>query len=389
MYIKITDEIVQQAKEGKDNPSYGILQMLEWCRYLGNHLIHGDIDVLMELHETFLNEFPNLSRLWTIDAEQGPIIDTLEWHLEFVTNINKNPQTRKDDKSKTIYVNVKDGFDPYRECHLLAENLDDIKMYSAILNYFKRLNGYEKVEEAYYPILGGGNTTKDVYESEILLKKSLVLCIVDSDKHFSSDSVGETAKQVLEIENKYMAFNSYLYIMENVLEVENLVPIRVYEEYVRLHNTEEAKQALNSIKIIMKDNVDCLSFYDYKLGINTRRLLDNDPQTTSKHIAILINPEYEKVILEQEDCWKKYYEGLERIEVFSPNDRKKFFDKWEKSACCVKGFGKNILRNVLNSQYDKILGIEEIDLSPAQKQEYNIIGKLLYNWVCASKPIRI
>lgn len=387
MYIKITQEIVTRAIKNKDSEAYVILKMLDWCAYRGCHFIYGESGTLRELALHLRNDFPCLSTLWSKDSELAPLTATFEWHLEFGFSSSDEPfLSRKDEATHTIYVNADASFDAYRECHLLAENLHDICLFRHILDYYRRIHSSAAVPYAYYPILGGGSTTKDVYKHEMELGKSLVLCIVDSDKHYPKDHIGDTAEQVRREEQNAQSFNSYCYVMEKVLEVENLVPMHIYESYAQKH--KELKDAYEAVNAIRMKDPTMLDFYDFKEGVTPSYLVDPNPDNNCRDVAIAARPDLDEIIKAKESEWQKMRKELDKMTCLKPQERDRIFKKCKKEDCYIPGFGKNILEHVID-EYDKELSaVKQEDLSETQKQEYEEIGKLLYNWTCALSPIR-
>ena len=387
MYIKITQEIVNQARENKDSEAYAILKMLDWCVYRGCHFVYGDLLTLTDIAHHLKNNFPCLSTLWSKDAELAPIVATFEWHLEFGFSTNDKPfPSRKDEGTHTIYVNADTSFDAYRECHLLAENLHDIYLFHHILDYYRRLKSFVAVPSVYYPILGGGSTTKDVYKHEIDIGKSLVVCIVDSDKHYPKASIGDTAKQVRKVEQDTKPYNSCCYVMENVLEIENLVPICIYESYAKNH--KELAEAYEAVNAIWKKDPKMLDFYDFKEGVTPLYLVDSNPDNNCRNVAIAARSELDEVINAKECEWQKLKEDLDKMTYLRSQEKDRIFKKCKKEDCYIPGFGKNILEHIIEEHKNELAEIVPEDLSEAQKQEYEEIGKLLYNWTCALYPMR-
>lgn len=387
MYIKLTTELVDLAIADPSSRAYMVLKMLDWCCYQGNHFISGDLEELVKINKNFKNDLRCLANLYTTYSLNEEILQSFKWHLEFITDENPIPLTRKDVECYTIYVNIKDDFEVYRECHLLAENLNDIKIFNQILTYYKKCHSYSNVNTRIYPILGGGSTTKDVYAHEILLGKSLVLTIVDSDKHFPNAQLGDTAKGVKRIDEEKKAFNACCYIMESVLEIENLIPLHVYKNYVNAHL--ELKPAMDAIIKIHESNPALLNYYDYKEGITPLLLENANPNNNSYDIALIVQNNIKKIIQDKQEEWNKFRELLNNFEFLTNQDKDRIFKKKEKSECYVPGLGKNILENILNSNLFNGINVDKEHLSDIQKQEYENIGEIIYNWACSSNPIRI
>lgn len=388
MYIKITAEIVELARKNKNSRAYEVLKMLDWCVYQGHHFVHGDAELLVQVNRYFKNDFLFLSKLFAKYPINSDIASKMLWHLEFVTEHSKNPKSRKDETNHTIYVNIDSSFEVYRECHLLAENLEDIRMFEYILAYYKRVNKLQKAHSSYYRLLGGGSTTKDVYESDVLFEKALVLCIVDSDKHYPNAGIGNTARQLQCIENKHAhPFNSFYYIMEGVLEIENLVPYKIYEDYS--NGKSELNEAVDAIRKVYSTDRNLLAYYDYKNGITPDLLLDNNPSNNAEEIARMITPNLDSIIANVQKSWDDTYKYLQTIVYLTPQDRDRIFKQSKKGDYYVPGLGNKILTHILDTQDNGLNKIVPEDLSDAQQLEYDNIGSILYNWTCASEPIRI
>lgn len=75
---------------------------------------------------------------------------------------------------------------------------------------------------------GGGSDFGETLKFDEILNCNFVFAIADSDKHCPSDKIGKTAKGI-----KFLGhnrFNADYYILNDVLEVENLIPYKIVQD---------------------------------------------------------------------------------------------------------------------------------------------------------------
>ncbi len=247
MYVKITRNIVEAALEGNSIALSLLDDMDVACRY-GKHLLWGELDVLKLLKDNYKTRCPALSRLYNSIATQGAIAEAMLWRIEF--SLTEESSSVREIEGKYVICIAKNDiftFQIFNECHVVAENLDDIQMYKHILDYYKRERKLSNTPNMAYPILGGGSTTAMVFNHEIDQRKSLVFCIVDSDKIRKGAQLKETALKVKEIYNEHKyKFHAFLYILQDVMEVENLVPMSIYEKYCTIGDIEQERGVVAS-----------------------------------------------------------------------------------------------------------------------------------------------
>ena len=325
-------------------------------------------------------------------SELGPIAARLTWRVEFSLN---DDVSRVDsiDNVQVIRVSKNDInlFQVFSECHLLAENLDDIEMYSYILNYYKREHGSSKLHNVYYPILGGGSTTAMVLKHEMDMRQSLVFCIVDSDKIHSGASLKDTAKKVDEEYNKnpYKSLST-LYKLCRVMEVENLIPFHVLESYGVINKNKDYNDHLAVIKKIKAVNESYLDFFDFKKGISDASLTDESPENKNSEIIASVCEDLVQNIEPNRTRYKKILEILSAPELaYSPQQREKAAGKCMNSDTYISGLEKEILHNVLEYCKGQMKQISKEQLSKTQSAIYEELGMLMFNWTIASNIMTI
>ena len=195
--------------------------------------------------------------------------------------------------------------------------------------------------------MGGGSTIGQVIKQEVELKQHFAFAITDSDKKYPTcNKKGDTCRSV-EKELRKKPFNCGHYIMQNVMEVENLLPLSVILENKKL-NVKNIKRC------ILKD----WSFFDMKEGLCT----SNDPEFY-KYWNENIN----------------YSCILNIFETACKNGSKE---------CIIEGFGEKVLINFLKLMEKKTTIFKDEDLSDNQKKEWENIGKHLISWCCCFSKTR-
>ena len=97
---------------------------------------------------------------------------------------------------------------------------------------------------------GGGSDFGNALKNDSILSDNFIFAIADSDKCYPNDKIGKTAKSI-----KFLGHNRYnadYYILLNVSEIENLIPIKLVKKY-------------NSDIACLRDSD--LSYFDFKEGL--------------------------------------------------------------------------------------------------------------------------
>ena len=395
MFIKITRNIIDAAIAG-DKRALDLLRDMDFSCHHGKHLFMGDHETLVLIQKHFSSNFPTLAKLFTQISTLGAIANVMNWHVEF--GLEEGESVVKEDNGKyTIVISKNDFslFKTFNECHILVENLEDVQMYQYILDFYKRNNNLVHTYNNYYSILGGGSTTAMVLKHEMELRHSLILCIVDSDKIHPRAQIKETAKKVKE---EYLSspfkYNTLLYILEDVMEVENLVPISIYEKYCTPQDGEGTKKELyrhfQVIQSIWKQSEEYLDYFDFKVGIQPSHLVDDSCDNTNRKIIESIAPLLNFPIVPNSEHYKRVMEILSMPELaLSPQTKEKYANKCMNSDTYVFGLGKDVLKKVLDSCAESFRIISNDQLSKTQNKVYAEIGRLMYCWTCASEPHRL
>ena len=268
--------------------------------------------------------------------------------------------------SGVIYINPAklDSFEPWTETFVLTENLIDSSFYAHTVRYFKRRERIIPCNIAYYPLMGGGVTMNRVLENEITLKQHFCLAIADSDKKYPEGKIGDTALQLLNQLNS-TPFNSTAYVLEKVMEIENLIPNRIVLACSRGKGFKE---------ILCKDP----SFYDMKKGLSLKCLFNDK-----------VNYYWKNMLPDEIERFQ------ERDEVIrNCSNEKEYLEKVKDSKIIKEGFGSDLLTKAMaigNTKHGtsslSLYCVEEKDLNSFQEHEWFNIGKIMFSWTCAIKAI--
>lgn len=376
MYIEICKDVVEDAinKSGYEvNLSLDLLQLLAVFSSRGNHIV--SVPCLM--NDKALTQ--NLS------AVMGPMsvrklrrcdmyfykLQTIKHDLSKYCIVTYSSSNKSDERAIIYNPTRMQRFEPYLQTKLITENLLDAYFFDYIAHFYlreKRFTGGVAITFEATP--GGGSTTCDVVRHEILENRRFCLVIVDGDKKCPKQKkCGDTAKKIVDVINQYPSKLCNHYIMEKVMEVENLIPKRIVREYA-----SEKKDC-----DVLDRNV---SFFDMKIGLTLKGLYNDDVFRYQSKIF----PELDYAQRNAAKC-KTTREGYER-----------YIDDHHLTNVLKKGFGSDLLKNVTGAcddngrvRYPKLINemknkITSDDLTAEQLEEWNHIGKLMFSWMCCLPP---
>jgi len=140
---------------------------------------------------------------------------------------------------------------------MLGENITDCKFYvNAIAEHFKvKLpNSLTSLQISNHRFVGGGgNTTSNQYAEEKKKALDLCYCIVDSDQNCEKDSIGDTAKYVIEVD-KFDKSPLCDYLVIEAYSAENLLPIKAIRDQFIVGKSQEEIKEFEHIELIRSKN---------------------------------------------------------------------------------------------------------------------------------------
>lgn len=215
--------------------------------------------------------------------------------------------------------------------------------------------------------MGGGNTMAKVYHMEVEQGQHFCLAIIDSDKKWPRAKKGKTWEKVNEVDdgkylgeidsNGFHAFNCSYYVMEELREMENLIPLDV------LLSIPELKD-----KNLLKMSFD-MSYHDMKEGLLASKVVEGDYQRYLQGVYSA----YPLILSDINFCatYRK---------TFHSNDKEGYENackKWK----IVEGVCSKVMNHVLQNS-DKLKAIDFTKLTAAQQSEWTNIGRKIFEWCC-------
>lgn len=366
MFIEISDDITA-ILHSPDCCNYEkivhFMHEVAICMKRGKHYVYIPSLRNGALKNRIKEIMPGIAKiLYQADAAEVKSLEKkLEWKMLVTRNIPEVKQLN------ILYYNPlqNKAFELYKETHLICENLYDCDFYEAVAqaycNHYKlRPNSF-----LFFPRNGGGTTTASVIKKEMEKGNHLCLIICDSDRHYPDGPVGDTMKEINEIfkDNKSNYF--YLLKLENVGEIENLIPLQFLRD--DLHKYKPSPKNLSDAFLNQCDT----SFFDFKKGLGYKELYSAEAYAHWKPILDKLSIDSSK----REDFLRK-----------SPHDRGGYEKLCENEPKLISSWGSSILAATVVGLRKDLRKFNLDKLSASQKFYWDEIGKLIYNW-CLSRRL--
>lgn len=347
MLIKVEKDFVDKVLQGKEEKFVNVLRRLLWAIQFGKHIVFFEVSDYKRLIKCSL--LGNIEKaLLNKVQDKNYQIKAIISEVNIICYITTKEKTRREDEN--IYINPTEhlSFNFEEETHLITENLSDARFFiKYILSNYQRNNKIRNVATNFFGLMGGGSTIGQVIKQEVELKQHFAFAITDSDKKYPTcNKKGDTCRSV-EKELRKKPFNCGHYIMQNVMEVENLLPL-----FVVLGNKE-----LNE-KNIEDSILNDWSYFDMKKGL----YVSNEQKYNS--------------------YWNKNINDPCILNIFETAC------KSDSKECVIEGFGEKVLSKFLKLMEKKPTIFKDEDLSDNQKKEWENIGKHLISWCCCFSKTR-
>lgn len=376
MYIEINDDIVRDAIDKSAlsvNDSRDVLLLMALAARSGKHIVVVPCLKDKALVQSLMKVIPRpyiegLRRSMGINYA----LPLLKKELSNYAVISYEGNHMKDTRAIIVNPQRHKIFEVHVETQLLTENLMDAAFFNYLVQYFKHTH-HIKARSSFHALMGGGGTTADVLRKEIEKEQYFCLAIVDGDRKTPKAEYGDTAKRVMAVMNDYAPFHCHLYVMKEVLEVENLIPISIVKDFF----SERGDIATYML---------CPSFFDLKKGLTFDALYDDNVYDYWK-----TRLEDDIVLFQQRDEAKTASNS--RKEYMSYVESHRFETSQKKGMgndlleCCVNSYGCK--RKVdLQKLKEKLMHVKCSDLTSCQREEWESIGKIVFSWTCGLEPNR-
>lgn len=364
MYIEISRELVTSAEQGNRYAIEMLVRLSLAIKY-GKHIVFAGIrllDRILKLSFLDNHEKAQYRRIRNKYAVIGAICHNIDFKAVVLMN-GENRRTRH-----CILINAAkaEKFEVYEECHLLTENLIDGEFFEYLVAEYARQLGMT-THICYMPQMGGGNTIAKVYKMEIDRGQHFCLSILDSDKKFPTASYGDTCKALrCEDKDKYLgdagfdgqyAFNCSYYVMNELRELENLIPIDVFKTMNNVKNSNLLQMSFD------------MSYHDMKEGLLAAKINTGAYQSYLDSVF-----SFDASLVADIDFYAQY-----RQQCCSCKEE---YEKDCGRTKLVEGLGSKIMDQVLTTAKPALKASQFSKLSKSQQNEWLKIGKKVFEWSC-------
>ncbi len=248
---------------------------------------------------------------------------------------------------------------------LLAEDIIDTKLYKLITNfYISKENNLKGIRILFDEAHGGGNGTKKRFD-EFKSKNVLCLCLVDNDKKHPNGKRGTTiakfhSKDFL-LDKTVLAYNI------GVHEIENLIPCYIINKIMENANKNEysSKQieSLDILKKLVYVNPDIKKYFDHKLGITSKNIIEWDTDYGDFWLPIIKDIVKNNCLISRK-CTCKF------------------------ECKVLYGFSDSLLEKSLEFINKESIGSIDKNLPDFLKNIWLEIGKVILGWSCSLEKVR-
>lgn len=378
MYIEIANDIVEDAigKATSDvNDSLDLLTLFALSAQRGKHLVHVPC---LHNNPKIVKELTSIMGRSHVDflRQSERMYYQLNQIKALVSNYAVITFEKQRADSKAILINpiIERKFEAYNETHVITENVSDSLFFKYLAKFFMREHAIRYCNMCFSPIMGGGDTAADVLRHEIEDRRFLCLVITDSDRKYPHSKEGQTAMKIRKVMECYNPFHCGLYVMDQVMEVENLIPFKV---------VEKAASNRGFPLIFEKD----ASFYDMKYGLTLNCLYDDE-----------VFRYWSRQFYSGEIC----FDQREEAKTNSSNRKAylSYIETHEFNKQLTPGFGSDLLCRCTNdfdgngNRLDAhikndLMNVKRSDLTPSQQNEWLKIGGVLFSWTCGMSKRRV
>ncbi|MCH5281846.1 MAG: hypothetical protein J1E61_10295 [Lachnospiraceae bacterium] len=256
---------------------------------------------------------------------------------------------------------------------MITENQDEISFYKIIGHYYMNQKKIGNISIDFDERNGGGSTIAPTLEKVISEGERTCLCIVDSDKKYSSASNGSTMENVKKV-IKNLDQTYFEVLLLEIHEIENLIPISILENIVKSNNLSE--QGLSFMKYLISINSQGESpvfYFDVKKGIPSNLFFL--PEDAQKEQVKKYN---------KGDKYRRYWEKY--INTFGVDIESKRSQETIIDGICVKVL-KHAIEYLDKTKKEGKAGIVEIE--PYIQNMWMEIGEKIYCWGCVGHRIAI
>ncbi len=328
-----------------------------------NHFFYSSRQNLLKMIE--IPELNERMRTEVIRAynrfSQNGFLYQIPTRIELISGLNTKNITRNN-HSMVIRIST-DLFNQSKFCErpiFLTENTNDGRIYKQMVNYYLQTRKLHNIIKAEFKLEnGGGSVTANQLRFISNEGVDICFCILDSDKSFPTDRIGETLKEAYNALKQNQDFGCCLIMALQARELENLLPIGLLHK-LSISNAQ-SKEFISTLGNLSTDGK---RYVDVKCGIYAK----NFCLSTNTKLRDFWLAEFNSIY----DCG---FNSGECLQI---------------SCKEIPGLGKHIVRNLID-KYDNTEGWKMIfgivDNDPFCKAEWIKIGNEIFEWFCS--PISV
>lgn len=363
MLIEIGKDVVNRAA-GNDGKAIDVLKDLAFAFKKCMHIVYTDrksIENILEIDKLSSED----KMIYRIVGQKMTSYMHFYKHITFHAFVTFDKPSAITTDLAIVNPNDAKDFEFYSKTFLLTENQRDASFFEFVTDYYMRktqIRGFRKVSE---DIPGGGDTTAQNCDEQIKNRKHFCLAIVDSDLQYKDGCIKETSLKVKRCVDSKSPFNCQYYIIEDLSEIENMIPFHIISTFPIYKDNSIVKDGL----------LFCLDYFDFKKGLTTNEL---------------INDEFYKYWIATIGHLREISDEVEsyRRKAVRCGCREKYVK--EKQKVLIDGFGEKLLATVMDDSraLTSLRSVTDVDLSPAQQIVWYTMGQMIFEWCCAFRNFK-
>lgn len=363
MLIEIGKDVVEMAARN-DRKAIDVLRDLAFAFKKCMHIVYTDresIETILKIDALSQEE----KRVFQIISLKMTSYQRFYKQFAFHVFVTFNKPSSFDTNLAIVNPNDARDFEFYSKTFLLTENQRDASFYEYVADYYmrkKQIHGFRKESEN---VPGGGDTTVQFCDEQIKNRKHFCLAIVDSDLHYKNGCLKDTSMKVKCCIDSKSPFNCRYYIIEDLSEIENMIPFHIISTFSNYKNLPIVRDGLSF----------CLDYFDYKNGLTTHEL---------------INDEFYRYWIATIGHLNEIYDVAEsyRRKALQCGCRDKYAK--QKQEVLIDGFGEKLLSTVMDDDnaLTSLRSVTDADLSPTQQVVWSAMGQMIFEWCCAFRNFK-
>lgn len=359
MFIHLDNSLIVDPTNTEAEDIERAVRNLAVAAFESKHILYGDFDVIKTMRARMDGNKDAKMVLDKIYHKYGTMACPPEITY-YIKVARENGEKEKDEDgrefAKVSYRYFMDTLNT-QACNLVSEDYNDCYFYRIVLERFKREKGCN-MSCRFEDCSGSGERTLMHLQDLLFRKKQITLCVVDSDRKYKEQEIEEnsTSGKCRKIGRN---IPTYKFVVLDVHEVENLVPLNVVDKMVWTADSIENKDAFDYLRYNAKTE-EVLPYFDIKNGVKKDNRLMTDPKyMTFAKTCYEMNP----LLMKKNGKFEQYVDGLEEGAVVYPHLR------------------KGLLKKYL--EYRKEDPECEIELLEFQQTAWMMIGQVMLNMGCS------